>query len=459
MVGSTTSLTSQGRQLLQTPAARTSIARFFSKIAPMASTQPLPKSGNSTPMRELDLSYVRSRFPTLSDPNSRLKDMVYVDSAGGSHICQEVIDIKQDFLRDRHYQPFGYSEPSQEAGAMITATKERFATLLNVPPELAKETIHIGPSTTGNTDVLARSLGGLLEAGDEIILSTQNHEANIGAWEKLSQQGVVVKLWHVDPDTGSVDVEQLKSLMSDKTKFVAVPHSSNVIGEVNPVEEIVELAHEQGALVAVDGVAHAAHDFPDLQALDTDIYLLSTYKTFGPHTGLMYIKPDLAEQLPNMGHYFNGEFPDKKFVPAGPHYEDIASAAGVVDYLENLAAHHGTTVNDVQSLMRDQEIKLMKPLLDFLSQRDDVRLLGPATADSQRVPTIAFLPLKKSVPEVINILKQENIMAGASHFYAVRLLEDMDIPTEPGVVRFSLLHYDTPEAIDALIKATDKALS
>jgi selenocysteine lyase/cysteine desulfurase len=183
--------------------------------------------------------------------------------------------------------------------------RDRMAALLGV----AAEELHFGPSTSQNTYVLAQAFRAMLAPGDAIVVTNQDHEANSGVWRRLGEAGIEIREWRVDPATGHLDIGQLARLLDGRVKLVCFPHCSNIVGEVNPVAEIVALAHDAGALTCVDGVAGAPHGFPDVGAMGTDIYLFSSYKTYGPHQGLMVVRRALAERLPNQGHYFNAGYP------------------------------------------------------------------------------------------------------------------------------------------------------
>ena len=180
-----------------------------------------------------------------------------------------------------------------------------------------------------------------MRVGDAIIVTNQDHEANTGPWRRLADEGFEIREWQIDPDTGHLDLADLAELLDDRVRLVCFPHCSNVVGEVNPVTEITALAHAAGAFVCVDGVSYAPHGLPDVGWMNADIYLFSAYKTFGPHQGLMVMRRALGMQLPNPGHFFNEESLCKRFTPAGPDHAQVAASAGVADYIDALAAHHG----------------------------------------------------------------------------------------------------------------------
>ncbi|TWT73806.1 Cysteine desulfurase [Posidoniimonas polymericola] len=417
--------------------------------------------------RGLDMAFVRQQFPAFAEPE--LQGWAFFENAGGSYACQPVIDRLLRLYTEARVQPHGWHPASRVAGDLMDESTRQFAELLNVDGQ----ELHFGPSTSQNTYVLAKAFGEMLQPGDEVVVTNQDHEANTGVWRRLADKGCVVKEWRIDRETGHLDVAQLDELLSDRTKLVIFPHCSNVVAEINPVAEISAMCHAAGALVVADGVAYAPHGLPDIRSLGVDIYLFSLYKTYGPHQGLMYIQQDLLSRLPPQCHHFNTEVPSKRMVPAGHDHAQQAAAGGIAEYYHRLFQHHfeqsaegpsaegpsagqsaGQAVNE---LFREHERRLLAPLLDWLTDRDDLRILGPTSVDD-RAPTVAIVPLKKDAREVIAVLEREKIMAGLGSFYARRVLEAMGVDLSPGVLRLSFLHYTTQDEIEQLIAALDQAL-
>ena len=409
-------------------------------------------------MPNLDLAFVRSQFPAFAEPS--LKDWAFFENAGGSYACGPVIERLNRFYCETKVQPYGPFPASRRAGEEMDAARTRLAGYLNV----AEDEVHFGPSTTQNTYVLAQAFREILAPGDEIVVTNQDHEANSGAWRRLADSGFTLREWQVDPESGRLDPADLDTLLSDKTKVVAFPHCSNIVGHVNPVAVICAKAQAAGAVAVVDGVSYAPHGLPDVTALGADIYLFSLYKTYGPHQGLMTGKRKLAERLPNQSHFFNAGSILKKLTPAGPDHAQIAASAGIADYFDALHAHHYKDEVDaaqrgrrVHGLMEVQEKTLLAPLLDWLRQRNDIRVLGP-TDPAERAPTVALHPKNKPAAEVLEGLTARGIAAGVGNFYAWRLIEALGLDPETGVLRLSFVHYTAPEEINNLIKALDASL-
>jgi selenocysteine lyase/cysteine desulfurase len=407
---------------------------------------------------KLDLEFVRSQFPAFSEPD--MEGWAFFENAGGSYPCKQVIEKLTDFFTKNKVQP-GYPFPvSQKAQSLMLESYGRMAAYLNVE----ESEIHFGPSTTQNVYVLANAMRPMWDEGDEIIVSCQDHEANAGAWRRLTDSGIKVVEWHVHPETGLLQTDQLKDLCTERTKMVAYPHCSNVIGYINPVREITQIAHEHGALSVVDAVGWAPHGFPDLKDLDTDVYMFSLYKTFGPHLGLMHVKEELIGKMKNQSHFFKEGVHRSMITPAGPDHAQIAAASGILDYFDAIYEHHFDSPESpaernraLNHLFRDHEKALLEQLLGFLRTRDDLRILGTNNAES-RAPIVSILPTQKNIKKVYAGLIRHKLMLGLGDFYAARPLMDMKIPLQPGVIRMSLIHYTSPEELDQLIEGLKIAL-
>lgn len=405
----------------------------------------------------LDVDFVRAQFPAFLEP--ALQGQAFFENAGGSYTCKPVIDRLLRFYTQRKVQPYGAYRAAQLGGAEMDEARTRLAAMMGV----ATDEVSFGPSSTQNTYVLAQAFAGLLQPGEAIVVTNQDHEANSGPWRRLADRGIEVREWKIDPESGMLDVRDLENLLDDSVRLVCFPHCSNVIGAINPVAKITAMAHAAGAFVCVDGVSYAPHGLPDVDLLGPDIYLFSAYKTYGPHQGIMVMRRTLGELLPNQGHYFNAGSLEKRFTPAGPDHAQIAACAGMADYFDALHDHHGGSQTVpakraawTHDLMRTYEVALLQPLLDWASSRNCVRLLGPGTAET-RAPTVA-LDLGRGAFAVAEELAKRGIMAGGDNFYAVRALEAMGIDPDQGVLRLSFTHYTTKEEIDHLLNMLDDVI-
>ncbi len=404
----------------------------------------------------LDIDFVRAQFPAFSEPS--LAGKAFFDNAGGSYPCRFVVERLERFYRERKVQPYEAYDASRVAGEEMDEARVRLAAMLGVQTD----ELSFGPSTTQNVYVLAQAFREWLSPGDVIVVTNQDHEANSGAWRKLANAGIEVREWQVDPATGHLDPADLASLLTG-AKLLCFPHCSNVVAEINDVAAITRIAHDAGAVVCVDGVSYAPHGLPNVGALGADIYLFSAYKTYGPHQGLMVIRRALGETLPNQGHSFNAGTLYKRFTPAGPDHAQVAASAGMADYVDHLFASLGKShaesaerAEAVHDAMRAREIELLEPLLDFVSSRNSLRLIGPSDA-AIRAPTVA-LHHERPGAALAAQLAAHDINAAGGDFYAVRPLSAMGVDPAHGVLRLSFTHYTSSEEVDRLIRALDHVL-
>jgi selenocysteine lyase/cysteine desulfurase len=407
---------------------------------------------------KLDIDFVRSQFPAFSEPS--LQGQAFFENAGGSYTCGAVIDRLTRFYTQRKVQPYSAYDASRLGGDEMDEARVRMSAILGVEPD----ELSFGPSTTQNTYVLSQAFGQMMQAGEAIVVTNQDHEAKSGPWRRLADRGIEVREWKIDPETGVLNPEDLEGLLDEKVRLVCFPHCSNVVGHINPVTEITALAHAAGAFVCVDGVSYAPHGFADVGDLGPDIYLFSAYKTYGPHQGLMVIRRPLGELLPNQGHFFNEGSLYKRFTPAGPDHAQIAACAGMADYIDALYDHHFTDAATavvkgaaIHDLMRDHETEMLTQVLSALEGRNSVRILGPMDA-ATRAPTVA-MALNRPAEPVAAELAKHGIMTGGGDFYAVRALEAVGIdPVKEGVLRVSFTHYTSQGEIDQLLKALAQVL-
>lgn len=405
-----------------------------------------------------DLTFVRAQFPAFSSPV--LSSHAFFENAGGSYPCVQVIDRLTRFYRDRKVQPYGPYPGAQAGGDEMDEARSRLAAMMGV----AREEVSFGPSTSANTYVLAQAVRKwLVGTGGAVVVTDQDHEANSGVWRRLADEGIEVREWQIDRETGSLELPSLAALLADgRVKLVCFPHCSNVIAEINDVAAICAMARDAGARTVVDGVSYAPHGFPDIPALGCDVYLFSAYKTYGPHQGIMVLREGFGFELPGQGHFFNHGVLYKRHTPAGPDHAQIAACAGMADYIDALAAHHGVAGDasarnrGVHDLMRTQEVAVIQPLLDYLAGRNDLRLLGPRDAES-RAPTVA-VELDRPAEPVSEMLGRQGIACWAGDFYAVRPLTALGIDLDKGVLRMSAVHYTSADEVEHLITALERVL-
>jgi len=407
-----------------------------------------------TDQPSLDVDFARAHFPPCSN------GWAFFENAGGTYVPQSVIDRTSAYMATRQVQIGASFEASAGATRDLDTAQQALAHLFNADPS----DFLIGPSTTVNIYVLAQALRPLFQPGDEILISTQNHEANIGAWARLEELGLKVLFWDIDPETGCFAPNDLDALLTERTKLVCVPHASNIIGMENDIHQIVARAHANDTMVCVDGVAYAPHRHVDLKALGADFYVLSLYKVFGPHLSLMYVDEKHQNRLANQNHYFLQNAGGlARIAPGGMCHELVAGSKGITDYFQSLyeSQFDNKTAFDgsaLYELFEAQENKLGAKFHDFLRSKNSVRLLGPPHYDPSRLPIFSFTSDRSTNAAIVAAAEDAKVAIRSGHFYAKRCLEAVGIAPDEGVVRTSMIHYNTDAEVDRLVQALDPVL-
>ena len=410
-----------------------------------------------TDSTNLDMEFVRSQFPGLGS------GWGYFDNAGGTQILEGVVEKMNEFLFHRNVQIGGSYDVSQQALASLNAGREAMRNLVNA--ERAEEIV-FAPSATVAMQNLARSMRSQFTEGDEIVVTVCDHESNIGPWVGLEEFGVRIRVWEVDRDTFELDLDDLVPLMNDRTRLVAVTNVSDILGTINPIAEIARFVHERGALIAVDSVAFAPHRSIDVQALDVDYLVFALYKVYGPHYAVMYGRFDLLADLDNLYHYFYGK--DKvpaKLEPGNASYELAYGATGIAEYLDELGSRVSTADDSRDRIVAafdaitGHECALGERLLAYLRGRSDCRIIGRESGtDPGRVPTISFKVDGMNSGSIARKMDAYKLAIRFGDFHARRLVEFLGLDAAGGVVRVSMVHYNTLAEVDALIDALDEIL-
>jgi cysteine desulfurase family protein (TIGR01976 family) len=401
----------------------------------------------------LDLDHVRSQFPALAS------GVAYFDNAGGSLVLKSVAERVADYLLTSSVQIGATYAASELAASRLGEARTKIARLLNA--ERPDEVV-LNASTTINMRFLATAMASQLGPGDEVIVTAFDHESNIGPWLMLEARGVVIKTWGIDGTTLEPDLEALERLMTERTRLVCVTHASNILGGIMPIRAISRLVHDRGARICVDGVAYAPHRAIDVRALDVDYYAFSFYKTYGPHFAVLYGKHDQLLELDGLYHYFYGK--DKvpaKLEPGNTNYELAWGCTAIVDYLDGLGGGTGDrpAIENAFADIAEHEEALSARLLDFLDSRNDVRVIGSSAADRAcRVPTISFKVDGKDSAEIVRQADAASIGIRYGDFASRRLVETLGLAPGNGVVRASLVHYNTLAEVDRLIDCLERAI-
>lgn len=408
-----------------------------------------------TKLNQLDVDFVRSCFPTFKQPLAA--KTAFFENAGGSYVAGAVLDRLMHFYTCNKVQPYGAAEILNTAGTQMDAGRQGMADLLGVD----SADLTIGASTTQNFNTLAYACEGFVTARSEVIVTDQDHEANIGAWERLCERtGATLKVWQINPDTAELDLADIEDLLSPATALVCMTHSSNIVGTLNPVTQVIAQCRANGTYIAIDGVSYAPHMWPDLPALQADAYCFSTYKTYGTHMGVMVTDKAFRDKLTPQCHYFNRGYASKQLDGAGPDHASIAALAGLGDYFADTHQHHFGNSDlslfekalQVSSLMHAHETQLCKQLLDGISDLP-LQIIGKNHIEG-REANVALTSSKNTSAAMSQHLASKDIAAGNGNFYATRLLGKAGIKDlEDGVLRISFSHYNTSDEVDRVITA------
>ena len=395
---------------------------------------------------QLNLDFIRQQFPIFQTELGQ--KIGFFDNAGGSYPAATTVNRLTDFYTNYKVQPYGNNPIAQKAGEAMDLGRHTMADLLNV----SIDELTIGASSTQNLNTLAAACKSIVTKDTEVIISEQDHEANIGGWERLCrQQGATLRIWKVDPQSGELWLEDLEQLVNDKTKVVAVTHSSNIIGTINPINQIAKIIEPFGSRLVVDGVSFAPHEIPNLEELKADAYVFSTYKTYGTHQGVMVVRKEFLGELDPQCHFFNRPIQYKWLDSAGPDHASIAALAGIGEYFSAVYEHHfqeddlplHEKTRKASHIMNAYEQMISGHLLDGLRELP-LRIYGKNTMEG-REATISLRSEKYTSKEMIDALSNYNIAAKNSHFYAYRLLRTMKVKD------LDCLLYTSPSPRDATL--------
>ena len=414
-----------------------------------------------------DPSPLRSRFPSLSlTLDSHLA--VFFDNPGGTQVPETVISAVSNYYRIANANVGGAFETSRRTDAVVADARAAVAALLHAP---GPETIVFGPSMTALTFHLARSLADTIRPGDEIVVTTLDHDANIAPWADLEAAGATLRVADVHLPDSTLDMDSLAAAISPRTRLVAVTHASNAVGTVPDVGRITQMAHDAGALVFVDAVQYAPHGPIDVQKLDCDFLACSPYKFFGPHAGVLYGKAEHLRRLtPHKVRPSKDAIPYRWEMGTLSH-EALAGVSAAIGYLETVGTLYGApfldeclqlgykgrtlTLQAAMRAIRAYEQTLSRRLLDGLLSIPDIQIYGLTDPErlSDRLPTAAFTWPRLSPRETAENLAAHGICVWSGNYYALRLMEALGLEGQGGAVRVGLAHYNTFAEIDRMIAA------
>jgi cysteine desulfurase family protein (TIGR01976 family) len=407
--------------------------------------------------KQLDISWVRAQFPSLQlQVNGQ--QAAFLDGPAGTQVPRQVMDAVQNYFLKSNANTCGAFATSRSNDAIIASARAAMADFFNCD----KDEIVFGQNMTTITFALSRAIGRELNAGDEIVVTTLDHDANVAPWRALEEKGVVIRQVDIRESDCTLDLDDLKRKITSKTKLVAVGYASNAVGTINPVAEITKLAHAAGALMFIDAVHYAPHGPIDVRALDCDFLVCSPYKFFGPHMGTLYGKP---EQLLRFQPYKVRPAPDSlpdRWETGTQVQELIAGIGAAVDYLAELGRRCDPSAKDRRSALlaayratRQHEMALLSRLVEGLLAIPGLRFFGISDPKrfNDRCSTVSLRLANHTPTEVAAFLGERGIFTWDGNYYALNLTERLGVEATGGLLRIGLVHYNTMEEVDRLMAA------
>ncbi len=416
----------------------------------------LSASSSIATAAQLDLAWVRQQFPALSQTVGGAP-AVFFDGPGGTQVPTPVIDAIADYLKRSNANVHGAFATSQRTDEVLADAHRAMADFLHCEPD----EIVFGANMTSLTFAISRALGRELKPGDEIITTTLDHDANVAPWRALEEdRGVKVLTTDIRAEDCTLDLADLERKLSARTKIVAVTFASNAIGTINPVQQIVRMAHAAGALVYVDAVHYAPHRAINVAELDCDFLACSTYKFFGPHVGVVYGKREHLQRLkPYKVRPASNKTPDR-WETGTQNHEGLAGVSACVNYLSELGRRHSadtpsrrTAIEAAFHCIQQHEDSIGTQLIEGLLQLPAITFYGlrSQTPGLQRTPTVSIRHARKSPAELARRLGASGIFTWNGNFYALNLTERLGVEADGGLLRIGLAHYNTAEEVQRLL--------
>lgn len=425
-------------------------------------------------MQALDLSSYRRYFPSLAQVVNG-KQAVYFDNPGGTQVAQQVVDAIVSYFREANANTHGAFLTSKRTDLVIASARRTMADFLHAA---SPDEIVFGPNMTTLTFAFSRAFGKTLQPGDEIVVTVLDHDANVAPWLALQEHGVVIRTVDVHPENVTLDMEDMRAKITGRTRLIAIGYASNAVGTINDVATIIRWAREVGALTWIDAVQFAPHGPIDVQMLDVDFLVCSSYKFFGPHLGILYGKTEHLEKFPAYKVRPASDKAPDRWETGTQNHEGLAGLVGVMDYLALLGREYSTRYSNaldadsrtasytgrqrelriaMQAIM-DYERGLSAQLLTGLREIKGIQVYG--ITDQQqlawRVPTIACNIEGHSPRELAEQLASSGVFAWDGNYYALGIMERLGLEEKGGALRLGMAHYNTLNEIDRVLECLEQ---
>jgi cysteine desulfurase family protein (TIGR01976 family) len=421
-------------------------------------------------MTDWDIDAIRSRFPSLRRPGPDEQPVAWLDNAAGTQVVDTCLRAINDYLLNSNANRGAPFAASLETDEMLHDTRLAMADLLGATDA---DEVSFGPNMTTITYAISRAIGATLAAGDEIVLTRLDHDANVAPWLAAAREHDLVIRWvGIRPDDATLDLDEMERVIGPRTRLVAVGLASNALGTINPVPQIARLAHRAQAQLFVDAVHAVPHLSVDVTALGADYLVCSPYKFFGPHLGVLWGRRELLEALPAYHPRPAGDASPGRFETGTQAHELLAGLGGTLRYLEKIGITQGGAPGlpgqgdrfrrprllAALSAIRRYEATLSATLLERLEAVPGVRIYGISDRAqlSQRCPTLAFTLAGHRPGDVSRFLAGRGIYLRDGHHYAWELHRALGLDERGGSLRVSLVHYSTADEIERLGEALDE---
>jgi cysteine desulfurase family protein (TIGR01976 family) len=412
---------------------------------------------HETGSQPLDTTWVRAQFPSLKlQVNGH--PAAFLDGPAGTQVPKQVTDAVQNYFLNANANTCGAFETSRRNDAILDYARAAMADFFHCD----KDEVVFGQNMTTITFALSRAIGRELKPGDEIVVTTLDHDANVGPWRALEEKGVVIRQVDIHDSDCTLNLDDLRKKITSKTRLVAVGYASNAVGTINPVAEITKHAHAAGALMFIDAVHYAPHGPIDVRALDCDFLACSPYKFFGPHMGTLYGKREhLLRFHPYKVRPAPNSLPDR-WETGTQVQELIAGIGAAVDYLAELGCRSDPAAKGRRAALlaayratRRHEMALLSQLISGLLAIPGIRFFGisdPKRFDD-RCSTVSVRLANHTPNEVAKFLGDRGIFTWDGNYYALNLTERLGVEQNGGLLRIGLVHYNTAEEVDRLLIA------
>ena len=407
--------------------------------------------------KAFDIAWVREQFPSLKlQVNGQAA--AFLDGPAGTQVPKHVIDAVQNYFLTANANTYGAFPTSRRTNETILSARAAMADFFNCD----SSEVVFGQNMTTITFALARAIGRELKTGDEIVVTTLDHDANVAPWRALEEKGVVIRQVDIRESDCTLDLADLKRKITAKTKLVAVGYASNMVGTINPVAEIAKLAHAAGALMFIDAVHYAPHGLIDVKALDCDFLACSPYKFFGPHMGTLYGKREHLERFKPYKVRPATDVSPECWETGTQVQELIAGIAASVDYIADLGRHCDSTAKSRREALRaayhathQYETGMLTRLIEGLQTIPGMHIFGITDAKrfDERCSTLSFRMGNHNPTAIATFLGDRGIFTWDGNFYALNLSERLGVEQYGGVLRVGLVHYNTMGEVERLLAA------